>query len=324
MEFPLDWDGNGSPVAGFRPDFYLPRRGVFIELTTADQRLVTRKNRKVRRMRELYPEVPIIIVYQRDFASLIASHGLLPCEPPSLARWTPTTAQQHRCGTHRCMRRTVALGAKMVPFGGWEMPLAYPSGTVAEHRACRTSAVAFDVSHLGTVRVQGPDAFGHLQHSLSNDLSRVHPGPGPVHPPPRRGRVRRRRHHRVVGRRGALRRDAQRLEHHRCPRGHRWERRDRPAGGDRGAGARGARPLGSGLAGGRGGPPVRRRAVRMGGCPVPGGRHGLHRGGRRGMCRAGGGGDGLLGRRAEPGRRPGRVGRPRHTSTRGGTPAARP
>ncbi len=78
VEFPLAWDGDGSPVAGFRPDFYLPCRGVFIELTTADQRLVTRKNRKVRRMRELYPEVPIFIVYQRDFASLIASHGLLP------------------------------------------------------------------------------------------------------------------------------------------------------------------------------------------------------------------------------------------------------
>jgi len=69
-----------------------------------------------------------------------------------------------------------ALGAKLVPFGGWEMPLAYPSGTVAEHRACRLSAVAFDVSHLGTVRVVGPDAFGHLQQSLSNDLRRVHPG----------------------------------------------------------------------------------------------------------------------------------------------------
>ena len=70
----------------------------------------------------------------------------------------------------------VALGAKMVAFGGWEMPLAYPSGTMAEHRACRTSAVAFDVSHLGTVRVHGPDAYDHLQHSFSNDLSRVHPG----------------------------------------------------------------------------------------------------------------------------------------------------
>jgi aminomethyltransferase len=64
----------------------------------------------------------------------------------------------------------------MVSFGGWSMPLAYPSGTVAEHRACREASVAFDVSHLGTVRVIGPDAFGHLQHSLSNDLRRVHPG----------------------------------------------------------------------------------------------------------------------------------------------------
>ncbi len=70
----------------------------------------------------------------------------------------------------------VALGAKMVPFGGWEMPLAYPWGTVAEHRACRESAVAFDVSHLGTVRVEGPEAFDHLQHSLSNDLRRVSTG----------------------------------------------------------------------------------------------------------------------------------------------------
>ncbi len=70
----------------------------------------------------------------------------------------------------------LARGAKMVPFGGWQMPLAYPSGTVAEHRACRTAAVAFDVSHLGTVRVQGADAFDHLQHSLSNDLTRVRPG----------------------------------------------------------------------------------------------------------------------------------------------------
>ena len=70
----------------------------------------------------------------------------------------------------------VALGAKLVPFGGWEMPLNYPSGTVAEHRACRKGAVAFDVSHLGTVRVQGPEAFDHLQASLSNDLRRIAPG----------------------------------------------------------------------------------------------------------------------------------------------------
>jgi aminomethyltransferase len=68
------------------------------------------------------------------------------------------------------------LGAKLVEFGGWDMPLAYPHGTLSEHRACRTGAVAFDVSHLGTVRVEGMDAFDQLQGSLSNDLRRVAPG----------------------------------------------------------------------------------------------------------------------------------------------------
>ena len=69
-----------------------------------------------------------------------------------------------------------ALGAKMVPFGGWAMPLSYGEGTLAEHRACRTSAVAFDVSHLGTVRLEGPDALARLQATLTNDLTKVAPG----------------------------------------------------------------------------------------------------------------------------------------------------
>jgi aminomethyltransferase len=64
----------------------------------------------------------------------------------------------------------------MVPFGGWEMPLAYPAGTLAEHRACRQGAVAFDVSHLGTVRVDGANAFDHLQTMLTNDLRKIAPG----------------------------------------------------------------------------------------------------------------------------------------------------
>src|SRR6058998_2767046 len=68
------------------------------------------------------------------------------------------------------------LGAKMVPFGGWEMPLAYEDGTLAEHRACREDAVAFDVSHLGTVRVEREAAFDHLQATLTNDLRKIEPG----------------------------------------------------------------------------------------------------------------------------------------------------
>ncbi|MEY2569333.1 MAG: aminomethyltransferase [Actinomycetota bacterium] len=68
------------------------------------------------------------------------------------------------------------LGAKVVPFGGWEMPLSYPSGTIAEHMACRRDAVAFDVSHLGTVAVAGPDALERLQRALTNDLGKIGPG----------------------------------------------------------------------------------------------------------------------------------------------------
>ncbi|MDQ1424617.1 MAG: aminomethyltransferase [Acidimicrobiaceae bacterium] len=72
--------------------------------------------------------------------------------------------------------RHVALGAKLVPFGGWEMPLSYPLGTIDEHLACRRDAVVFDVSHLGTVRVAGPDALARLQAAFTNDLGKIAPG----------------------------------------------------------------------------------------------------------------------------------------------------
>lgn len=61
-------------------------------------------------------------------------------------------------------------------FGGWEMPLSYPSGTIAEHLSCRSGAALFDVSHLGTVRVSGPEAFTKLQSEFTNDLTKVRPG----------------------------------------------------------------------------------------------------------------------------------------------------
>lgn len=64
----------------------------------------------------------------------------------------------------------------MVAFGGWDMPLSYPGGTLAEHLACRNAAVAFDVSHLGTVRVTGAEALQQLQAVLTNDLGRIGPG----------------------------------------------------------------------------------------------------------------------------------------------------
>ncbi len=68
-----------------------------------------------------------------------------------------------------------ARGARMVPFGGWEMPLQY-TGVLEEHRACREHGVVFDVSHLGTIECGGADAFPALQWLLTNDLRKITPG----------------------------------------------------------------------------------------------------------------------------------------------------
>ena len=64
----------------------------------------------------------------------------------------------------------------MVEFGGWEMPLSYPAGTIEEHLACRRDAVVFDVSHLGSVRVDGDGALDRLQLAFTNDLGKIEPG----------------------------------------------------------------------------------------------------------------------------------------------------
>lgn len=72
--------------------------------------------------------------------------------------------------------RHVDLGAKFAEFGGWTMPVEYPSGTVAEHTAVRTSVGVFDVSHLGKALVTGPGAAAYVNATLSNDLGRIHPG----------------------------------------------------------------------------------------------------------------------------------------------------
>ena len=69
----------------------------------------------------------------------------------------------------------VAAGARLVPFAGWEMPVQY-EGVIAEHRAVRTDAGVFDVSHMGELEVEGPKAEELLQHVLSNDVTKLAPG----------------------------------------------------------------------------------------------------------------------------------------------------
>jgi aminomethyltransferase len=72
--------------------------------------------------------------------------------------------------------RHQALGAKFAAFGGWSMPLEYPTGVVKEHTAVRESVGIFDVSHLGKAEVAGPGAADFVNRTLTNDLGRIGPG----------------------------------------------------------------------------------------------------------------------------------------------------
>jgi hypothetical protein len=74
--FDIEWDQEGVVTRRFTPDFYLPDFDLFIEITTLNQKLVTKKNRKVRLLRERYPEVRCKVFYQRDYLSLVTKYGL--------------------------------------------------------------------------------------------------------------------------------------------------------------------------------------------------------------------------------------------------------
>jgi hypothetical protein len=75
--FPISWNADGAVVESFAPDFYLPQIGLYVELTTLKQSLVRRKNRKLRWMRQLYPEVRVKLFYARDFRALMLKYGRL-------------------------------------------------------------------------------------------------------------------------------------------------------------------------------------------------------------------------------------------------------
>jgi cytidylate kinase len=75
--FPIAWDESGRVLESFTPDFYLPESNRYVELTTMKQSLVTRKNRKIRLLREIYPHVQIQVFYQKDLQDLIFKYGLV-------------------------------------------------------------------------------------------------------------------------------------------------------------------------------------------------------------------------------------------------------
>jgi len=75
--FPILWNLEGEVVESFSPDFYLPELGLYLEMTTLKQRLVRKKNRKLRRLREIYPDIRIKLFYARDFRAMMLKYGRL-------------------------------------------------------------------------------------------------------------------------------------------------------------------------------------------------------------------------------------------------------
>lgn len=75
--FPLQWDESGAVIEAFTPDFYLPQQDLFIELTTLRPSLSTYKNRRIRRMQELYPEVKVKLLKRREMRDLMVKYGLI-------------------------------------------------------------------------------------------------------------------------------------------------------------------------------------------------------------------------------------------------------
>ena len=74
--FELRWDGEGNVLEAFSPDFYLPEQDLYIELTTMEQRLITKKHRKLRRLQELYPDINIKLINRSDFKAMMVKYGL--------------------------------------------------------------------------------------------------------------------------------------------------------------------------------------------------------------------------------------------------------
>jgi hypothetical protein len=74
--FPLEWDAEGNVIEAFSPDFYLPDQDLYVELTTLRPQLSNRKNRKLRRLQELYPEINVKLFKRREMRSLMVKYGL--------------------------------------------------------------------------------------------------------------------------------------------------------------------------------------------------------------------------------------------------------
>ena len=199
--FVLERDRDGNPAQAFTPDFYLPAYDLYIEITTLNQKLVTKKNRKARRLAELYPDVQIKVLYQRDYLHLLVKYGLeppsqlagdgagdaaaarpvAPARPasrgarPDAARRAESALTRCRCATARSTPSTARSARAWCRSAAGRCRSSTPACSRSTARAgstrscstCRTSA------RCGS---HGAGAFATLQWAFTNDLDRIGPG----------------------------------------------------------------------------------------------------------------------------------------------------
>ena len=114
--FPILWNLDGDVVESFSPDFYLPDLDLFLEMTTLKQRLVRKKNRKLRRLRELYPDVRIKLFYARDFRAMMLKYGRLALADSlsgTLGQVMPDRPREEDLGLERVIASVVDLAASL-------------------------------------------------------------------------------------------------------------------------------------------------------------------------------------------------------------------
>jgi hypothetical protein len=124
----LETGPDGLPTLAFTPDFYLPAFDCYLEVTTLDQRLVTKKNRKLRLLREQHPELDVRIIYQRDYHHLLVKYGL-------------AVPQQHAAGAGGAAARPLeSAGEALGLLGAPPVPATAADEVDRADRADRTGA----------------------------------------------------------------------------------------------------------------------------------------------------------------------------------------
>lgn len=150
--FPILWNLSGDVLESFSPDFFLPDADLYVELTTLRQKLVRKKNRKLRRLRELYPELRIKLFYARDFRALMLKYGRLVLADElsgTPGHITPTrSAASMLAGPFGSARQSVAVNGPTIdafPVEPAVAPVAVDAPAHHRHRrrgAARRSAAA--------------------------------------------------------------------------------------------------------------------------------------------------------------------------------------